>query len=245
MRALTEKPDMAFVPQVLSSTQHKLAAAQRRFWSFVLPDGEFLEPRLREILVKQAFAATAAPVAPQGSQAANLQDAQAAMQSFLPQKPLMAGQGPMQTGLDGPSDTRAAAMPGTPGHAATNVIDQQGGLDPRGMTVDGNNAAGVPKGFKMGEARESSHSSDSLMKEALDHFALSELSQRLGGGQPPAATRQSSQSSHSPEHGAERRPEHRRPSGRQPWPADLRNGDLMTDAAVTKRRYLFTSTDVL
>jgi len=39
----------------------------------------------------------------------------------------------------------AAAMPGTPGHAATNVIDQHGGLDPRGLTVDGNNAAGVRK----------------------------------------------------------------------------------------------------
>lgn len=62
----------------------------------------------------------------------------------------------MQTGLDGPSDTRAAAMPGTPGHAATNVIDQRGGLDPRGMTVDGNNAAGVAKGFKMAESSEGS-----------------------------------------------------------------------------------------
>ncbi len=41
-------------------------------------------------------------------------------------------------------------MPGTPGHAATNVIDRMGGLDPQGVTVDGNNAAGVAKGFKMG-----------------------------------------------------------------------------------------------
>jgi hypothetical protein len=32
-----------------------------------------------------------------------------------------------------------------PGHAATNVIDQQGALDPRGPTVDGNNAASLLK----------------------------------------------------------------------------------------------------
>ncbi len=54
----------------------------------------------------------------------------------IPQRPI---------GLDKPQDTRAAAMPGMPGHAATNVIDQQGALDPRGMTVDGNNSASVIK----------------------------------------------------------------------------------------------------
>ena len=69
--------------------------------------------------------------------------------------PAMAGQiGTPGTGLDAPQDTRAAAMPGTPGHQATNFIDQQGGLDPRGMTIDGNNAAGTPK--------------DGLMKGASD-----------------------------------------------------------------------------
>ena len=31
------------------------------------------------------------------------------------------------------TDTRAAAMPGTPETAATNAIDQHGGLDPRGL----------------------------------------------------------------------------------------------------------------
>lgn len=60
------------------------------------------------------------------------------------------GGGPAPTGLDGPNDTRAAALPGTPGHSATNVIDQRGGLDPRHQTVDGNNAAGVQKGFNIG-----------------------------------------------------------------------------------------------
>lgn len=44
-----------------------------------------------------------------------------------------------------PQDNRAAALPGTPGHAATNVIDQRGPLDPQGLTVDGNNAAGIKK----------------------------------------------------------------------------------------------------
>lgn len=61
------------------------------------------------------------------------------------------------TGLDAapaaptaqPPSARAAALPGTPGHAATNVIDRQGALDPRGLTVDGNNAAGVPKSLKL------------------------------------------------------------------------------------------------
>ena len=61
----------------------------------------------------------------------------------MPQMAGMIGQpGP---GLDGPSNTKATAMPGSPGHAATNIIDQKGGLDPMGMTVDGNNAAGVSK----------------------------------------------------------------------------------------------------
>lgn len=37
----------------------------------------------------------------------------------------------------------STALPGAPGHAATNVIDRLGGLDARGFTVDGNNAAGI------------------------------------------------------------------------------------------------------
>lgn len=97
----------------------------------------------------------------------NINQAHATMQQFLPPPPT-AGQGSPQVGLDGPSDTRAAAMPGTPGHAATNVIDQQGGLDPRGQTVDGNNAAGVAKGFKMAESTHTrdtgTYDVDSLIK---------------------------------------------------------------------------------
>lgn len=76
------------------------------------------------------------------------------MQQFMHTQPLQAGIGLPQNGLDRPQDTSAAAMPGTPGHAATNVIDQRGGLDPRGLTLDGNNAAGVPKGFKVANLLE-------------------------------------------------------------------------------------------
>ena len=49
------------------------------------------------------------------------------------------------TGLDAAGSPFAATLPGRPGHAAVNVIDQQGALDPTGRTVDGNNAAGVRK----------------------------------------------------------------------------------------------------
>jgi hypothetical protein len=44
------------------------------------------------------------------------------------------------------SGIKATAMPGTPGTAATNVIDRLGGLDASGRTIDGNHAAGISKG---------------------------------------------------------------------------------------------------
>ncbi len=136
---------------------------QPLFCSFVLPDGTLLQSHPKIALTKKSFA----PTAP----APNLQQAQQAMNQFLPtpaaspllQQPPATPQGaagmpaaapghatmtgiPQRPiGLDQPRDTRATAMPGVPGHAATNVIDQRGGLDPRGMTVDGNNAAGIKK----------------------------------------------------------------------------------------------------
>lgn len=68
------------------------------------------------------------------------------LQQFSQANPHVAGSGVPQTGLDQPGkDTRAAALPGSPGHSAINVIDQRGALDPRGLTVDGNNAAGLKK----------------------------------------------------------------------------------------------------
>jgi len=45
---------------------------------------------------------------------------------------------------------KTPALPGQPGHAATNVIDRLGGLDPQGMTIDGNNAAGLRKSAPIG-----------------------------------------------------------------------------------------------
>lgn len=54
--------------------------------------------------------------------------------------PTLFPQRPPTTGM------KAMALPGTPGHAATNVIDQLGALDASGRTVDGNNAAGIRKG---------------------------------------------------------------------------------------------------
>ena len=68
---------------------------------------------------------------------------------IAPTAPTMTGVPQKPIGLDRPQDTRATAIPGTPGHAATNIIDQYGALDPRGLTVDGNNSAAVTKIPKM------------------------------------------------------------------------------------------------
>ena len=81
----------------------------------------------------------------------------------------MAGQiGTPGTGLDAPQDTRAAAMPGTPGHKATNFIDSQGGLDPRGMTIDGNNSAGTPKDMQAEKAAHGSVCNVLLSRVTVD-----------------------------------------------------------------------------
>lgn len=160
--------DTSFIAEVLTGTEHKLAMAHRDFWSFVLPNGVSLEQHRRETFVKSALMASLPPAQQQSQLAAQHQQ----MNSFIHQPPPMPQQAPiappLQTGpaglpaaapghqtltgvqqrpigLDQPCDTRATPMPGTPGHAATNIIDQQGGLDPRGLTVDGNNAAGVRK----------------------------------------------------------------------------------------------------
>jgi len=175
-RLRTPGLDMSNVSELLSATRHKVAEATKRFFSFVLPDGHLLEPRQREALVKAAMMTAAGPM----STAVPVGQAQQAMQQFGGGNPMQAGSGIMATGLDVPGmDTTAAAMPGTPGHAATNVIDQQGGLDPRGLTVDGNNAAGVPKGFKIAEwLREKS--ADMGSKNA--GFDLSAILERLRSG---------------------------------------------------------------
>lgn len=150
-------PDMRFVQEVLTSTRHKIAAAQQRFWSFVLPNGISIEPQLRSDLVKQAMASflppqgmpqAAAPGIPQHPAVPTAPPASTLPQGTGPAMPghqTMTGVAQRPIGLDRPQDTRAAALPGTPGHAATNVIDQRGALDPRGLTIDGNNSASVQK----------------------------------------------------------------------------------------------------
>ena len=58
------------------------------------------------------------------------------------------GTGIPQTGLP-PAKVNATPLPGAPGGVASNPIERHGGLGPPG-TVDGNHAAGISKGFKMG-----------------------------------------------------------------------------------------------
>lgn len=82
---------------------------------------------------------------------------------IAPTAPTMTGVQQKPIGLDRPQDTRAAAIPGTPGHAATNVIDQYGALDPRGLTVDGNNSAAVTKIPKMAGAIGPSYNGPTIL----------------------------------------------------------------------------------
>jgi hypothetical protein len=150
-------PDMRFVSEILTNTRHKIAAAQQRFWGFVLPNGISIEPQLCSDLVKQAMAPflppqgvpqAAAPGIPQHPAVPTAPPASTLPQGTGPAMPghqTMTGVAQRPIGLDRPQDTRAAALPGTPGHAATNVIDQRGALDPRGLTIDGNNSASVQK----------------------------------------------------------------------------------------------------
>jgi hypothetical protein len=105
------------------------------------------------------------------------------MQQFMPAQAPVLGQGIRPTGLDGPNDTRATALPGTPGHAATNVIDQQGGLDPRGQTVDGNNATGVLPVRVTSEHRFSEHS-EPYRKTLNGWYILQYRIQRLSRTEP-------------------------------------------------------------
>ncbi|MFI4851267.1 MAG: hypothetical protein ACIAZJ_19300 [Gimesia chilikensis] len=135
------------IAQILRDPVHKLAQVKRRHKTITLKNGSQLKPHHESNTVKRAIALAGVPVQQPQNAMVPVAQAKQQMQQFMQPQGLIAGQGVMPTGLDGPSDTRATAMPGVPGHAATNVIDRMGGLDPRGQTVDGNNAAGVPKGF--------------------------------------------------------------------------------------------------
>lgn len=159
---------MAFATEVLRDIGLRLAASRVLAWESVLPNGFSFERHSRQSLVKQALATFQQPPV----QPMPLAQAHQAMNSFMkgpatapqpspvamppaqptvgaspiaPGHPTMTGVPQRAIGLDSPVDTSATPLPGAPGHAATNVIDQQGGLDPKGLTVDGNNAAGIKK----------------------------------------------------------------------------------------------------
>jgi hypothetical protein len=91
---------------------------------------------------------------PPAASPTSLPQAHAAMQSFLPDRPHCppAGSGLPQTGLP-PGGRKAPALPGVPGSIASNPIDTRGGLDYRGLTVDGNHAAGIANASGKTESR--------------------------------------------------------------------------------------------
>jgi hypothetical protein len=100
------------------------------------------------------LSATAAPGIPKLYNV-NMPQAPSLSQPQAPAAPVAArgqahvmGTGIPQTGLP-PSKVNAAPLPGAPGGVASNPIERHGGLGPAG-TVDGNHAAGISKGFKIG-----------------------------------------------------------------------------------------------
>lgn len=99
------------------------------------------------------LSATAAPGIPKLYNV-NMPQAPSLSQPQAPAAPVARGQahimgtGIPQTGLP-PAKVNATPLPGAPGGVASNPIERNGGLGPPG-TVDGNHAAGISKGFKMG-----------------------------------------------------------------------------------------------
>jgi hypothetical protein len=80
-------------------------------------------------------------------------------QITLPTQPQAQPQPPQPSAATPAPGNKAPNLPGTPGHAATNVIDRMGPLDPSGQTVDGNNAAnarGMGAGTKMAKLKAKS-----------------------------------------------------------------------------------------
>ncbi len=133
------------VSQPIDITRVKAAGLVREFFPFKLTSPPSWKKRHKESMVMGS----------QGSQSAAvpLASAQATMQQFLPAaqgKPQLAGLGVPQVGLPA-GGVKAPAFPGAGNSPASNPIDVNGGLDPTGLTVDGNHARGVPKGFKMAE----------------------------------------------------------------------------------------------
>lgn len=137
----------------------------------------------------QAHAAT--PLAQPSSHA------RAASPSILGPQPRLTATPP--SGLDAPHDSKATALPGTPGHAATNTIDRNGGLDPQGLTVDGNNAAGVPKGFKVAALLGAELWRDSHKTRHSPEVALQGLLSRIKRATAPTLSDDLYKTRHSPE----------------------------------------------
>ncbi|EDL62265.1 hypothetical protein PM8797T_28094 [Gimesia maris DSM 8797] len=102
------------VRQVLSAPVHKVDHSEYRRKEFRLKNGLQLAPHPAPCSVKIAFAG---PIVQQ-PQAQNAMvpvvTAQRQMQQLMPAKTPVLGQGVRPTGLDGPNDTRATALPGTP-----------------------------------------------------------------------------------------------------------------------------------
>jgi hypothetical protein len=121
----------------------KTAATLRRLRSLAMLKGAFVMPGAIQAQ-QQPQQPVAPPARPQLAPTPQLQ-VQAPRQ---PQRHVL-GTGVPNTGLAA-GGQKAPALPGAPGSAASNVIDMHGGLDHTGQTVDGNHAAGVRKGFKIG-----------------------------------------------------------------------------------------------
>ena len=160
------------VLEPLSATEYKMGAARRHFAEFAGFSASTPFSTVSPVVAGGCHKAAALQTSPYGIP--QLRQQMAAFMPQPPQRPLttppaarvqsgtppaapghptLSGIPQRPIGLDRPMDTRAAALPGVPGHAATNVIDQRGGLDPRGLTVDGNNAAGVKKFTKFSVLR--------------------------------------------------------------------------------------------
>ena len=75
-----------YVTELLSSTRHKLAAAQKQFWDLVTKTSSQVVPHPDSSLVKSALLMSQVPMQAQ----VPLQQAQAQMQHFLPQHQQMA-----------------------------------------------------------------------------------------------------------------------------------------------------------
>lgn len=154
----------AFLTEVFKAARDIAASGAGTIADFLAQTEFSLDSHHRDELLKRATVAAGQPYQPpvmpqpaaypQAPSPAPSQQAPApnagpvspgAMPQAAPGHATLTGIQQRPLGLDRPCDTRAAAVPGLAGSAATNVIDQQGGLDPRGLKVDGNNAAGISK----------------------------------------------------------------------------------------------------